>query len=65
MRKPKEPQWKLDDCACVVTSLRYVSMCATHQRKHDEIHERWNLEKREADAKRDADEAIKKVATIS
>lgn len=65
MKKAREPQWKLDDCACVVTSLRYVSMCAAHEREHDEIHQRWNREKREAEAKRDAEEAIKKVAAIT
>lgn len=33
---------KLPDCDCIVDAgERYVSMCATHEAEHREIHDRW------------------------
>lgn len=45
MKREKEPQWKLDDCACVVTSTRYIKTCTKHEAEWQEVHDRWTADK--------------------
>lgn len=59
-RASKEAQWKLDDCACVVTTTKYIKMCAKHEAEHKAIHDRWTAEKKAAEKAREEEDAIKK-----
>lgn len=58
MTREKQPQWKLDDCACVVDAARYIKMCTKHERESQEIHERWAADKIRME-KEQEDNAIK------
>lgn len=53
MRKAQEAQWKLDDCACLVTTTKYIKMCAEHEREWQKIHEKWSAEKKATEKERD------------
>lgn len=68
MAREKEKSWKLEDddgkkCGCVVTDVRYVSMCPTHEKEHQEIHDRWAAEKIAGEKEREAELAARAIKT--